>query len=925
MAPHTRNPILKPYHIQSAPDCPDPSVLIDDQNGRSLFISSQEKDYIHRLNGDAIETHIQSIFHHQNKPLSSFAKLLHDLDHFGFLENAQSEPSGAPELRLNFIGKALGRLFSSVFFFGLLCLVIIMTLPTVFIQSPPLRFFQLDGSSAWGAMLVLFGSLAFIWTTAWVHSVSLTALTGRGQKVSLCFKTGFPIPLLNESACYSLSFYQRVRMVALPALCLLSGLGLCLYAATLALSPFWIDAATQLALGGVLALMIYTSPWFDSPYSRAAQWGFRKNSQASLIYDSFRTVFHFLFGGKEKQQSRAFIAWGAWTLIWPLLTLRILTTVFRNDFPRFADQMTQEIGSPGWWATLALTVLIGGGAIIAITSTAFFFIRRTSQNLIQRWRPQQTHLLLLSLFALVALITCRVPFLPAIVLPAAAAIFQALLGLALVYSIIHQTHLRFRQPSSWPWYGIGLLGAAHIVEALNPAMSFIIHAWVFITALTVLNGLRNGRLSHFILLVPFFGGMFFLFRNDHSLFQVALMIAVFTLAAQWVLTINNRERLAWGWLLFSALLACAQLQLKNYHMLEIWITHLSLASAIIAVLARMTVYDLQLSSSHSRIIDKPLDRLMFFITKITGLNVPIQSSENFNGALFQIKSQLSQSEWRSAIKHWLPTLTWVELQSFPTLLQEIEHDGGVSLNEETIINSMLRVPCLRGFDLDQSHLMSIARIWIADPGDILIRQGENDDALAVILSGQVDVEDHHNCVSPQTIAHLHAGAFIGEVAFLTNEPRTATVRAAQPVIAVAIRRRDVQREFPQLETHLKETAEERQWSQRLTTLPLFNEMPHSLFLRTVLQTEFHHIHCGAPLTASGPDSDCLYAILKGDIQSDGRAYSSGEWIGVDSLYTDAGASPALQATSDSQIIAVPRKLALEAIDEILLQEHLLST
>jgi CRP-like cAMP-binding protein len=80
------------------------------------------------------------------------------------------------------------------------------------------------------------------------------------------------------------------------------------------------------------------------------------------------------------------------------------------------------------------------------------------------------------------------------------------------------------------------------------------------------------------------------------------------------------------------------------------------------------------------------------------------------------------------------------------------------------------------------------------PGDVLMRQGEVGDRFYVIVSGRVEV-----LVAPpgaaqgapgERVATLGEGQYVGEIALLLDVPRTATVRAREPVNALSLGRRE---------------------------------------------------------------------------------------------------------------------------------------
>ncbi len=75
-------------------------------------------------------------------------------------------------------------------------------------------------------------------------------------------------------------------------------------------------------------------------------------------------------------------------------------------------------------------------------------------------------------------------------------------------------------------------------------------------------------------------------------------------------------------------------------------------------------------------------------------------------------------------------------------------------------------------------------------GDDVIRQGETDDSLFLIVRGVVRVIREDGAESHE-LATLMAGDFFGEMALLDNAPRNATVRAMTPCVFYELRRKDI--------------------------------------------------------------------------------------------------------------------------------------
>ena len=98
------------------------------------------------------------------------------------------------------------------------------------------------------------------------------------------------------------------------------------------------------------------------------------------------------------------------------------------------------------------------------------------------------------------------------------------------------------------------------------------------------------------------------------------------------------------------------------------------------------------------------------------------------------------------------------------------------------------IPILSSMPANKLKLLAFASDRVQyGPGDILFRQNDEADAAYIVISGQADIlVDADNGASK--VAELGPNAFIGDMAILSDMPRTATVQAASQLSALRIRK-----------------------------------------------------------------------------------------------------------------------------------------
>ncbi|HET8632199.1 MAG TPA: cyclic nucleotide-binding domain-containing protein [Thermomicrobiales bacterium] len=116
--------------------------------------------------------------------------------------------------------------------------------------------------------------------------------------------------------------------------------------------------------------------------------------------------------------------------------------------------------------------------------------------------------------------------------------------------------------------------------------------------------------------------------------------------------------------------------------------------------------------------------------------------------------------------------------------------------------------------LDRRHQETIARTVFERSfaaGDAIVTQGEQGLGLYLIQSGRVEVVQSHDG-SEKRLATLGPGEYFGEIALLTDQPRTATVRALEPTtcqVLTAWNFRAEVRQSPELASQLLKVVAER--------------------------------------------------------------------------------------------------------------------
>lgn len=130
---------------------------------------------------------------------------------------------------------------------------------------------------------------------------------------------------------------------------------------------------------------------------------------------------------------------------------------------------------------------------------------------------------------------------------------------------------------------------------------------------------------------------------------------------------------------------------------------------------------------------------------------------------------------------------------------------------ESEVRTLRQVPMFR--DIDPARLKLLAftseRVQFS-PGQRFFTQGDASDSAFVILEGRAQVS-LDRAGDEITLAELGQNAFVGEMGILSDRPRSATVAATEPTVALRIDKRvflELLTQFPQMSISvMREIAE----------------------------------------------------------------------------------------------------------------------
>ncbi len=203
----------------------------------------------------------------------------------------------------------------------------------------------------------------------------------------------------------------------------------------------------------------------------------------------------------------------------------------------------------------------------------------------------------------------------------------------------------------------------------------------------------------------------------------------------------------------------------------------------------------------------------------------------------------------------------------------------------------------------------------AEPGDRIIEQGSQGTSFFIVCAGKVRVL-RTDGEATRELATLEEGAFFGEMALLSDAPRSASVEAAaedtQLLEIPAIVLTELSSQHPTVASALKKFCRQRLLSNLMNSASLFKPFTKSERRGLVQRFRARDAVAGEVLIQEGRPSDGLYVVLTGEVavvmgNRQVATLREGQVFGEMSLLTRSPTSATVKTTRRTSFLRLPRE------------------
>jgi CRP-like cAMP-binding protein len=216
-------------------------------------------------------------------------------------------------------------------------------------------------------------------------------------------------------------------------------------------------------------------------------------------------------------------------------------------------------------------------------------------------------------------------------------------------------------------------------------------------------------------------------------------------------------------------------------------------------------------------------------------------------------------------------------------------------------------------ELGPEELASVAsgmRRRLLSPGAVVFEKGENSRSLSFVVSGMLEIRNEGKRLDTAA-----AGQCLGEFAFLTGEPRSATVIAVAESEVLELpyeAMQSVVESHPRVASVLDRMYHGRVLARVLAESPLFEYMDAGERHRVASRFEFMQIPAGIRIVEVGSQDGSLFLVKRGgiEIRNDRDqvlgAIGPNEFFGEVSFLTDVPRTASATTTQDSELLRIDR-------------------
>ena len=210
-------------------------------------------------------------------------------------------------------------------------------------------------------------------------------------------------------------------------------------------------------------------------------------------------------------------------------------------------------------------------------------------------------------------------------------------------------------------------------------------------------------------------------------------------------------------------------------------------------------------------------------------------------------------------------------------------------------------------------------------GQLAIREGEPGQSFFLVASGQVRVFDTDGLGRERDLAVLGENSVFGEMALLSNQPRSASVGVVGEADLIELTRESLGAladELEQVATALHNFVRERLLSNLLARSPLFRPFSKSQQRDLLRRFTEHDVVAGTDIIHENDEGRGLFVVLSGELEvfkgeSTGLAtLRSGDVFGEMALIRGGETSAAVRALVPSTVLFLGREIVHKMIEGV---------